>query len=296
MVRSAAVPRSRKAKKSYNRKAKTSSAKSLTITQKKQVRTLVKAGIHKIAENKIFVQSLTSISGQDPNAAVNIFGSGCNWNGLVGTTGLVFQTVFPPLLLGSGQGAREGNQIEPRSFTLRGVITSQPYTAGNAPAIPAPFYVHMFIYRQKGNIFASDVSKILQGAGPSNTQQSGNSGPFDGTLLKSTYPINRDLYNVYKHKVFRMQYYPQGTLVNSPTGNNTDISDGYGNGFKMSHIFKINIPVKKSWKYNDSDTNLPTNDNFNVMFAVVNADNTQNSLAVARCALVMESVLHFEDV
>jgi len=263
------------------------------------IRQIVKQVIHRTAEDKISITALTGTNPNNISTPVNIIGSGVDWNGTTGTSGLVFQNIFPLLALGSGQGAREGNKIEPRSLQLRGVLTTLNYQEGPAtqPNLVAPFYVHMFVYRKKGNIFDSDITKILQGAGPAATQMAGNSGPFDGTLLKSTYPMNRDLYNVYKHKVFKCQYYPQ--LINAPSpsagGTNLQLSDGWGNGFKMSHVFKINIPVKKTWKYNDSDTNYPTNDNFNVAFAVVNADNTLNGTN-ARVSLVMESILRFEDV
>lgn len=263
-----------------------------------QIRQIAKQQIHRVAENKCLVTALTGLNPNNINTPLNITGSGCDWNGTAGTVGLVFQNIFPLMLLGSGQGAREGNKIEPRSLTLRGVLTTLPFTNGAPlqPTLIAPFYVHMFIYRKKGNIFDSDVTKILQGAGPSATQQAGNSGPFDGSLLKSTYPMNRDLYNIYKHKVFKMQYYPQGIVESSPPASTLQLSDGWGNGFKMSHTFKIRVPVKKTWKYNDQDTNYPTNDNFNVMFAVVNADNTINTASNARVSLNMESVLYFEDV
>jgi len=255
-----------------------------------QVRQLIKQGIHKVAENKLYVLPLTGTT-LVPTTPVNIFGSGVDWNGTTGTVGLVFNNIFPALILGSGQGAREGNKVEPRYLSLRGVLTSQEITTALNPTV-APFYVHMFIYRKKGNIFDSDTTKILQGGG-----SAGSSGPFDGTLLKSTYPVNRDLYNVYKHRVFKMQFAPQMIITPAPTGTvNQAINDGWGNGFKMSHVFKIRVPVKKTWKYNDADTNLPTNDNFNVAFAIVNADNTVNTVQTSRCNLVMESVLSFEDV
>jgi len=262
-----------------------------------QVRQLIKQGIHRQAENKLAVTDLSTISPALIGTPLNIYGSGVDWNGTTGTVGLVFSNIFPNLILGSGQGAREGNKIEPRYFTLRGVLTTQEISTAVNPTV-APFYVHMFIYRKKGNIFDSDTTKILQvGAGQGSTTSAGNSGPFDGSLLKSTYPMNRDLYNVYKHRVFKMAYAPQGVITSQPTGTVTQqLSDGWGNGFRMSHIFKIRVPVKKTWKYNDSDTNYPTNDNFNVAFAVVNADGTKNLAITARCNLVMESVLSFEDV
>jgi len=246
------------------------------------VRSIAKSVLHRTAENKLYVQSLTLPS--------NVPGSGIDWNGTTGSNGLLLPTLFPQLILGSGQGAREGNKVEPRSFMLRGTINSLPYL-NQIPNVPAPYYVHMFIYRKKGNIFDSDITKILQGGG-----SAGSSGPFDGTLLKSTYPMNRDLYNVYKHRVFKMAFYPQGTLVGAPSGNNTEISDGWGNGFQMCRTFKVRIPVRKTWKYNDADTNLPTNDNFFCAFAVVNADNTINAPLVSRCQINCESVLNFEDV
>jgi len=264
-----------------------------------EIRQIVKQVIHRTAEDKIMITNLTGTNQSlPPSNPLFISGSGVDWNGTVGSNGLVFQNIFPLLTLGSGQGAREGNKVEPRSLQLRGVITTLPWqgTSGTQPNSVAPFYVHMFVYRQKGNIFNSDITKILQGAGSFATQTAGNSGPFDGTLLKSTYPMNRDLYNVYKHRVFKMQYYPQAIAENLIPSGTLQLSDGWGNGFKMSQIFKINIPIKKTWKYNDQDTNYPTNDNFNVAFAVVNADGSINPSAIARCSLVMESILKFEDV
>jgi len=279
-------PKKSSAVSKARRAARNSKPKKVSIVQ---VRELIKQSVHRIAENKLYVQDLTP-----PTLAIN--GSGLDWNGTTGSNGVLIsnlsaptKTLFPILILGSGQGAREGNKVEPRSFMLRGIIQTLPYESVLITAPVAPFYVHMFVYRKKGNIFDSDTTKILQGGG-----SAGSSGAFDGTLLKSTYPMNRDLYNVYKHKIFKMAAFPSAI---SPVGGTGSInSDGWGNGFKMSHIFRCRIPVKKTWKYNDADTNLPTNDNFFCAFAVVNADGTINASNTSRASVACESVLSFEDV
>lgn len=146
----------------------------------------------------------------------------------------------------------------------------------------------MFVYTQKGNIFNGSALQILQGGG-----SAGSSLPFDGTLLKMMYPFNRDLYNIVKHRVFKMACQPYEQTPTVPANNLQ--SDGWGNGFKMSHMFKIRLPSLKSWKYNDGDTNLPTNQNYFVAFAVVNADGSLNTITTQRAYVNMESVLVFED-
>lgn len=88
------------------------------------------------------------------------------------------------------------------------------------------------------------------------------------------------------------------------------LDDGYGNGFKMSHMFKINLPVGKVWKYDDSiisgvtPANTPTNCNYWISWYVVNADDTLNGGIYnselgagleSRLNIQMETVLSYED-
>lgn len=252
--------------------------KSLRPTMQKQVSAIVKNVLHKTAEDKIVIDEIFN--------KAPIEGSGCDWDGITATAtnGLIYLSVgntgfLPTIKSGTAESQRVANKVQPRRLSIRGTIQTTAGTTGQSP-----FYVHMFIYHRKGNIFNGDTLQLLENAG--------GGLPFDGTLQRSLYPINRNSYTIIKHKVFKMQIaYSFAVTPNTS-------SDGWGNGFKMSHTFNIPLPVNATWKYNDGLTDTPTNQNYYVFFATVNADDTINPVAPlsARATVNMQSVLYYEDV
>jgi len=273
-------------KRNYKRKAP-----KRRVAKKGGVKALVnqvaKIVLHREAENMINIFQPTQTS---PDTR-SIFGSGLDNV----SNGRIYPQIIPFITVGSGPGGRKGNSITPRTFQLRGVVTTNNIypvagVVGSSTA-QCPFYLHMFVYTNKGNIFNNDVSGLMQGG-----TAAGTSLPFDGTLVRSTYPFNRDQYNIIKHRIFKMACAPQFLLGQSSTTPVSALADGWGNGFKMSHMFKINLPLLKTWKYNDQITNLPSNQNYWVAYAVVNCDNTVNPITTARAFVDLESVITYEDL
>jgi len=284
----------------------------------KNVRQIAKKVIASQAEDKIITYPITLYNGSlgapgmvplnwesrtifVPGSGLSIDGLGTNpYSGVLGT----------PLLAitqGLTQADRTGNCIRPKKFLLRGVIqTDLNQYSTVAPGgtwsnvvnniFETPFVCHMLIYKRKDSLWGQgsyDPSRILNtGVG---------AGRIDGSLIADLYPFNTDAYTIIKHKTFKMQNQPFSQI----SGNVT--ADGWGNGFKQAHSFKIYVPVKKVWKYDDTNTsgnvpaNFPVNDNFYVAFWNTNCDNSKvniyspGNIVYSRCTVTMQTVMNFED-
>lgn len=286
----------------------------------KNVRQIAKKVIASQAEDKIITYPITLT-----NTALALAGTPTvfpsNWESrttFVPGSGLNMTTlgnnpysgvIASPLLAitqGLTQADRTGNCIRPKKFLLRGIIQTDLTQWSGAGAVSwnnvavntqeGPFVTHMLVYRRKDSLWGTnsfDPSRILNtGAG---------AGVIDGSLIADLYPFNTDAYTIIKHKVFKMQNQPYSQLSGSVT------ADGWGNGYKQAHSFKIYLPCKKVWKYDDSSVsgnvpaNFPINDNFYVAFYNTNCDNTKINITTpsmivnSRCTVSMETVFTFED-
>lgn len=317
--------------KKYGRSTKTRSKRGAGFGRKKQatkrsylkpykkfaknVRQIAKKVISSQAEDKVEVATLTgnnSVIGQPaivppqwPITTTFVPGSGLNiTSGGVNPYSGVYVSPMPPILQGLGQNNRTGNAIRPKKLLLRGVIqtdlnvftTAAGGTWTNVPINnqEGPFTTHMLVYKRKDVLwsYASyDPARIINTGGAATYIQ--------GTLLTDLYPFNTDAYTIIKHKTFKMQNQPYSQVTGSVT------ADGWGNGFKQAHTFKVYLPVKKSWKFDDTSAsglvpaNCPINDNMYVAFYNTNCDNTPINVAggnvYSRCTVTMDSVLTFED-
>lgn len=310
--------KTKRVKKAIKKRAK----KGLIKTMKK----IATAAVHKLAEDKILVSNLIPIGvnpitydaqGMNPSGISGYF-QGCIAGQGLQPGGSTNQNVIPLIIQGSGQGAREGNKINVRSFMIRGVVVARnsfynPASAPPAwqedtsvPAYEAPVFLHMVVWNRKDQMtgsVATDASRILQGGtGP------GTALPIDGSLMRMQYPWNRDAYVIHAHKKFRVGIPPNTEGVS----NQFVDRDGWGNGFKCAIPFKVKLKCPKFWKYDDTSVsgptlaNLPTNYNPIVSFYTVNADGTfdwtttgsvtSQDYSASRVQVQMETVLRYEDV
>jgi len=318
--------------KKYGRATKTRSKRGAGFGRKKQaskrsylkpykkfaknVRQIAKKVIASQAEDKIITYPITCY-----NAALGVpTAVPANWESrttFVPGQGLNITTlgtnpysgvIATPLLAitqGLTQADRTGNAIRPKKFLLRGIIQTDLNQLNSVSGgtwsnvvnniFESPFVTHMLIYKRKDSLWGTnsfDPSRILNtGSG---------AGLIDGSLIADLYPFNTDAYTIIKHKTFKMQNQPFSQISGSVT------ADGWGNGYKQAHSFKIYVPVKKVWKYDDTNVsgnvpaNFPMNDNFYVAFWNTNCDNSKISVAsplnvYSRCTVTMQTVMNFED-
>jgi len=102
---------------------------------------------------------------------------------------------------GTSSLTRLGDRIKPKSLKVRGVVGLNPdYNPNNKPMI-----VSVYILAAKDK---KTNSLVTAGAGLADLLKPNIGGteqvPWDGTTLRSTYPVNTDKFRVYMAKQFRL--------------------------------------------------------------------------------------------
>lgn len=167
---------------------------------------------------------------------------------------------FWSISLGTGQGARIGNQIKTRKVMLNYILRPTSYDATTNP-IPQPSIVQLMLGYVKltpGTLpVAADVNNLFQsGSGVS---------PPNGSLRDIISAVNNDYWVIKKrwsHKI--------GYAENSATG--ASGSDAYfaNNDYKYSAIKRLDITkfIPKVIQFNDSSTTTLTKNLFFMVQAV----------------------------
>jgi len=178
-----------------------------------------------------------------------------------------FMDLVPSVPMGTGQGTRIGHKISPVKLVLRGVITYRTNDSANNGC-------HM--YRVRKMIFAdrTNSSRFDTNTNDQILNVGGTSVPFNGTLLRSTYPHNNDGFRFYYDKTYTVVkpwgLSNQDTILNSSSVGTTLTSEGKN----LCHAFTVVIPKHKLPKVLKFDVNTggtyPVN--FDPVFTIGYAD------------------------
>lgn len=185
---------------------------------------------------------------------------------------------------GTGQADRVGNIIKIRKATIRLASWVMPYQAITNPT-PTPLMVRVWIFTRK------DYQNI-----PTNLPnffQAGNSSiaPI-GNITDYLYPINTDVYTVYKTVDFKL-----GTAsFTNATGGQPTYGYYANNDFELCDLRTIDVtpylPSKIEW--NDT-TALPFSRPVFLTFEAVCADGTTQSSGTYGAQIAMQTVLEYSD-
>lgn len=154
-----------------------------------------------------------------------------------------YSTIGATISLGNSSSGRIGNKIRTKYLTLKGIMTPVPYNATANPN-PTPLDVMMVIFSRRAD------SKLFA-AGLSNFFQNGNSSSAPTGLITDTIlDINKDVYQVYYKRIFKVGYSDfAGTGSSAPAQNFAN------NDYKYSCRFNLNLTkyCPKIIKFNDTD-------------------------------------------
>lgn len=240
---------------------------SKTLPSSAEVRKMVKAEIHRQAENKT-IQTISAI--YVPTTTNDSAGVQIN-NAIIRLTPSA--TLSYQISQGDGQGQRTGNSITTRKMQIRGVLTAEPYESTNNPS-PVPVVVKMLLMYDK---------RCPTGIDPSNnnevnpTPQSPNNDFFQlgstvdgflGSNLDQMQTYNRDRYAVLEERTYKIGYQRYDGLG---SGTPTSAQQYYAN-----NDFSVHVPVEwdvtkympKTIKFNDTSTSPNTRALFLMSFAV----------------------------
>lgn len=201
--------------------------------------------------------------------------------------GLVFVNLFDTIALAQGvqQEQRVGNKVGNAYLSISGVLHSVPFDSTTNPS-PLPYEVHMVAYRRRKSIMNTyDQLKAL----PHNAV-----GPVDCTLINSTYPWNKDSYEIIKHRVWKLRPREADHTAN--------IMNGQVSNAPMFARFKQHLKISKKLMFQDGNT-VPSNTWVGVAFYVINPDGsvlhqpgfTHPAYNQVRAKLSLDAVLRFKD-
>lgn len=107
--------------------------------------------------------------------------------------------VMPFITQGPGYNQRQGDKIRPQGIRVDGVVTFNDYGEG---LIPVPLHVVVFVLQAKRNRDSSQITTLT----PINSLLDGGLGAvaWDGSTLNSTYPINRDEFDILGARSFKL--------------------------------------------------------------------------------------------
>lgn len=196
-----------------------------------------------------------------------------------------------PVIQGTSNQQRIGNQINVKSLTLRGFLTTTPFSTNFNPTI-LPFEVHMIVYKRKNDPLGSP-------AHIKNYTDNTNGG-ITGTAANSMLPWNTDNYRILKHRVFRMKPPNHtGTFQNSPTLAPVNVQQAGSSNNPMFRRFAVNIPVASKFRYNDPDTvseqKYPVNDYVSVGFYCISGDGNAFSALSYPAQVYLTATLKYTD-
>lgn len=143
------------------------------------------------------------------------------------------------ITVGAGQGQRIGNEISIRSFTVRGVL--RWFQISPSSLVHLPMYCKMFIGRKKIDQLAptfTDFGALFQ-------LGSATQAPA-GTSMDMFMPINRDVFDIFYQKVYKLGIFNSQQLGPTVTSQNND--------FPSNRFYKINLlkHLAKTIHYNDT--------------------------------------------
>lgn len=255
-------------------------------TKKTTKKPTTKKAIVKLIKKEIAVEAETKFANYD--VAVDAL---INGNGIAtpaGTGGYVSSNLIPTISQGNGAADRQGNKITTRSFLVRGVVQSYPYSVTTNTNL-SPFFVDVYIVSNKAtnSITIPTVSNLFR--------VGNNTEAYDGSFINSMDQFNTVAWTKHYHKRFRMD------ARNGP-GYNTAITaaggsiDGLNNKHAMIQQFKAKIPLPKHLLYNDAAVNQPNNKSFWLIAGYINMDGVIDTNVQNRATLSVQSILGFDDI
>jgi len=101
---------------------------------------------------------------------------------------------------GTSSLQRIGDRVKPKRLTVRGIIGLNPdYNPDNKPMIVSVYILSAKDKKTNALLVAAGTADLLK-PNINGTEQV----PFDGTTLRSTYPVNTEKFRVYYQKKFRI--------------------------------------------------------------------------------------------
>lgn len=189
---------------------------------------------------------------QDPNAAF-IYSSFQPFNaGITALTDII--AAIPEVETGTQSHQRIGNKISPiRAQMDFNMFVGAPGTDLNSYDITAHiFLVQPLSVKFLGNYTAIPWQTLMDAGNSSSTT-------FDGSTGNAMLPVNKEQFRLLKHKKVRLVKSVGSTFGTNSTSGSVCANGSISPDHKHFHSFSMKVPVAKTFKYEDSVSNYPTN-------------------------------------
>lgn len=193
-------------------------------------------------------------------------------------------TSYLPILQGSGQGTRNGNQIKIKKAVIRGIIYPMVYDSSvNPQPLPSRVIFWLLYDKENDNVLPTVDSTFLQ---LGNTTQA-----LQNSLSDCFSPVNTDRWRILKRYVYKL-----GAAENTGSGSVPSFQNFANNDFSYNIDFKIDYTkhLVKTVKFNDNTATPSTRGLFLVHTCVASNGSAYSSIQRA-CAMEYSMSLEYED-
>lgn len=244
--------------------------KTLNSTGKKVAKLTkpVKAAVNKLINSKKEKKFATRFSGD------------VGFNSSISATE-VYQLV-PALPQGVGQNQRIGDSVRPTSLIVNVSIRATGYQSALV-AMGRLFIIEDLTNSTAQGITVNpDMNQLLDAGN--------NVHAYDGTHQWEMVPVNRNRFKVHTDKTFKIEkgYGEEANVGNSYISPQQCIST------HQQYHFKIRVPLKKVWKYDNDADSYPSNQSIWLCMGYVNASGTVDVTTQAISA-TFNSAVYFTD-
>jgi len=180
-----------------------------------------------------------------------------NLSGFTGFSSAITSTAeimccLPALRGGVANHQRIGNKVHPTSLTVTLDLTATFPDASRS----VDKTVHIFLMTCKAvksldNFSAIPITTFLDNGQGAITD-------FDGTVMKSFYPVDRSQFTLLKHKKIRLCK-GFGLIVDSTVNTSVAVTDSVVTPSQSYKRIKMRVPVPKTLLYDTSSSNYPQN-------------------------------------
>lgn len=230
--------------------------------------------IHNQAESK---QAWTSFAPTDFNSGIGAQADACR--------------IIPNISKGDDDNMRNGDQINPQSLTIRGIVQMLPQGTGQGDGVRKIAARLMIVTPKSFQTWASAYANATTWM-PYLLRKGGTTSSFSGAIDDLYAPINTDAITCHYNKVF---YLNQGTIITGTTTNSMTIDQS-----NLVRFFKKTIKFGKSRKFKydanvDSGLTPSSAGAYVMILGYTFVDGTAPDTLSTRVRLQYTSVLHYED-